>query len=166
MHAINTEVVMAQIAIVFQSVHLRRHDRGERASRPSREVRSAVTAARLGEVIERLPAGWMANVGEGGALPSGGERQRVSIARALLKNAPIVLLDEVASALDPVNEAAVHEGIERLMAGRTVLMVAHPDADHPTCRSHRLSGRRPDRGGRRPRRPGVSVRVVHSGTRD
>jgi ATP-binding cassette, subfamily B, bacterial IrtB/YbtQ len=62
---------------------------------------------------------------EGGALLSGGERQRVSIARALLKDTPIVLLDEVTSALDPVNEAAVHEGIERLMAGRTVVMVAH-----------------------------------------
>ncbi|MCA2188153.1 ATP-binding cassette domain-containing protein [Nonomuraea cavernae] len=76
-------------------------------------------------MIERLPGGWAANVGEGGALLSGGERQRVSIARALLKNAPIVLLDGVTSALDPVNEAAVHEGIERLMAGRTVVMVAH-----------------------------------------
>ena len=76
-------------------------------------------------MIERLPGGWATNVGEGGALLSGGERQRVSIARALLKDAPIVLLDEVTSALDPVNEAAVHEGIERLMAGRTVVMVAH-----------------------------------------
>ena len=76
-------------------------------------------------MIERLPGGWATNVGEGGALLSGGERQRVSIARALLKDAPVVLLDEVTSALDPVNEAAVHEGIERLMAGRTVVMVAH-----------------------------------------
>jgi len=76
-------------------------------------------------VIERLPGGWSAAVGEGGALLSGGERQRVSIARALLKDAPIVLLDEVTSALDPVNEAAVHQGIERLMAGRTVVLVAH-----------------------------------------
>ncbi|MCX0269666.1 ATP-binding cassette domain-containing protein [Nocardia zapadnayensis] len=89
------------------------------------EVRAAAEAARLDEVIERLPGGWSAAVGEGGGLLSGGERQRVSIARALLKDAPIVLLDEVTSALDPVNEAAVHEGIERLVAGRTVVMVAH-----------------------------------------
>ncbi|MEU8528382.1 ATP-binding cassette domain-containing protein, partial [Streptomyces sp. NPDC048629] len=86
---------------------------------------AAASAARLDEVIERLPGGWSAHVGEGGALLSGGERQRVSIARALLKDAPIVLLDEVTSALDPVNEAAVHAGIEELMAGRTVVMVAH-----------------------------------------
>jgi ATP-binding cassette subfamily B protein len=79
----------------------------------------------LDEVIERLPGGWSATVGEGGGLLSGGERQRVSIARTLLKDAPIVLLDEVTAALDPANEAAVHEGIERLVAGRTVVMVAH-----------------------------------------
>ncbi len=79
----------------------------------------------MDEVIERPPGGRSAAVGEGGGLLSGGERQRVSIARALLKDAPIVLLDEVTSALDPVNEAAVHEGIERLVAGRTVVMVAH-----------------------------------------
>src|SRR5690606_38041308 len=89
------------------------------------QVRAAASAAQLDEVIARLPNGRHTNVGEGGALLSGGERQRVSIARALLKNAPIVLLDEVTSALDPVNEAAVHEGIERLMAGRTVVMVTH-----------------------------------------
>ncbi|UNO40535.1 ABC transporter ATP-binding protein [Streptomyces sp. MST-110588] len=128
--AISTEGLMAQIAIVFQHVYLfdGTIEENVRLGRPDAtegEVRAAVTAARLDEVIERLPDGWATNVGEGGALLSGGERQRVSIARALLKDAPVVLLDEVTSALDPVNEAAVHEGIERLMAGRTVVMVAH-----------------------------------------
>ncbi|MDT0343906.1 ABC transporter ATP-binding protein [Streptomyces litchfieldiae] len=128
--AISTDVLMSRIAIVFQDVYLfdGTIEENVRLGRPDAdeaEVRAAATAAKLDEVIERLPGGWATNVGEGGALLSGGERQRVSIARALLKNAPIVLLDEVTSALDPVNEAAVHEGIERLMAGRTVVMVAH-----------------------------------------
>lgn len=128
--AIDTEVLMSRIAIVFQDVYLfdgtiEENIRVGRPDADDREVRAAATAARLDEAIERLPDGWAAHVGEGGALLSGGERQRVSIARALLKNAPIVLLDEVTSALDPVNEAAVQEGIERLMAGRTVVMVAH-----------------------------------------
>ncbi|MGW7078175.1 ABC transporter ATP-binding protein [Streptomyces sp. NPDC054866] len=128
--AIDTEVLMSRIAIVFQDVYLfdgtiEENIRVGRPDADDSEVRAAATAARLDEVIERLPGGWATHVGEGGALLSGGERQRVSIARALLKDAPIVLLDEVTSALDPVNEAAVQEGIERLMAGRTVVMVAH-----------------------------------------
>ncbi|MBO2452690.1 ABC transporter ATP-binding protein [Actinomadura barringtoniae] len=127
---VSTRELMSQIAIVFQDVYLFEGsiEDNVRLGRPDATeaaVRAAATAARLDEVIERLPSGWATNVGEGGALLSGGERQRVSIARALLKDAPIVLLDEVTSALDPVNEAAVHEGIERLMVGRTVVMVAH-----------------------------------------
>ncbi|NGM13099.1 ABC transporter ATP-binding protein [Verrucosispora sioxanthis] len=127
---IDPGVLLAQIAIVFQDVYLfdGTIEENVRLGRPDAgdaEVRAAATAARLDEVVERLPGGWGANVGEGGASLSGGERQRVSIARALLRDAPIVLLDEVTSALDPVNEAAVHEGIERLMPGRTVIMVTH-----------------------------------------
>ncbi|WP_232663162.1 ABC transporter ATP-binding protein [Pseudonocardia sp. TRM90224] len=127
---ISTEELMSRMSIVFQDVYLfdATIEENVRLGRPSAtdtEVRAAATAARLDEVVARLPGGWTTNVGEGGALLSGGERQRVSIARALLKDAPIVLLDEVTSALDPVNEAAVHDGIERLMAGRTVVMVAH-----------------------------------------
>ncbi|QFG26713.1 ABC transporter ATP-binding protein [Actinomadura sp. WMMB 499] len=127
---ISTRELMSRIAIVFQDVYLfdGTIEENVRLGRPDAgpaEVRAAAAAARLDEVVERLPDGWATGVGEGGALLSGGERQRVSIARALLKDAPIVLLDDVTSALDPVNEAAVHDGIERLMAGRTVVMVAH-----------------------------------------
>ncbi|NEC14062.1 ABC transporter ATP-binding protein [Streptomyces sp. SID8014] len=128
--AISTEALLARTAIVFQDVHLfdgtiEENIRLGRPDADEAQVRAAATAARLDEVIARLPGGWSAHVGEGGARLSGGERQRVSIARALLKNAPVVLLDEVTSALDPRNEAAVHEGIERLTRGRTVIMVAH-----------------------------------------
>ncbi|MFI9172037.1 ABC transporter ATP-binding protein [Streptomyces lincolnensis] len=126
----DTAALMARIAIVFQDVHLfdGTIEANVRLGRPNAtdtELRAAAAAARLDEVIERLPGGWSTHVGEAGTLLSGGERQRVSIARALLKNAPIVLLDEVTSALDPANEAAVHAGITHLMAGRTVLLVTH-----------------------------------------
>ncbi|AUS77172.1 ABC transporter [Actinoalloteichus sp. AHMU CJ021] len=128
--AMSTEVLLSRIALVSQDVHLvdGTIEENVRLGRPGArdaEVREAAAAARLDEVVERLPDGWATRVGEGGARLSGGERQRVAIARALVRDAPIVLLDEVTSALDPVNEAAVHEGIERLVVGRTVIMVAH-----------------------------------------
>lgn len=127
---VGSEELMSRVAFVFQDVYLfdGTIEENVRLGRPDAsddDVRAAASAARLDEVVARLPGGWSTDVGEGGTLLSGGERQRVSIARALLKDAPIVLLDEVTSALDPANEAAVHDGIERLAAGRTVVMVAH-----------------------------------------
>jgi ATP-binding cassette subfamily B protein IrtB len=94
------------------------------------ELDAAARAARLDEVIERLPDGWQTRVGEAGAQLSGGERQRVSIARAFLKQARIVLIDEAASALDPENERAIAGAIAELARDpdRTVLVVAHRPA--------------------------------------
>ncbi|GCD39291.1 ABC transporter ATP-binding protein [Streptomyces chrestomyceticus JCM 4735] len=130
MRDIDGDELMSRLSIVFQDVYLFEGtiEDNVRLGRPDatkEEVRRAATAARLDEVVARLPQGWDTEVGEGGAALSGGERQRVSIARALLKDAPVLLLDEATSALDPESEQAVQEGLDRLMRGRTVVMVAH-----------------------------------------
>jgi ATP-binding cassette subfamily B protein IrtB len=127
--------LLSEIAIVFQDVYLfdTTIEANLRLARPEAtqaEVDAAASAARLDEVIERLPNGWHTRVGEAGAQLSGGERQRVSIARAFLKRARIVLIDEAASALDPENEAAVSAAIAQLAADpdRTVIVIAHRPA--------------------------------------
>ncbi|MFG2910078.1 ABC transporter ATP-binding protein [Kitasatospora sp. NPDC048286] len=122
--------LMELLSVVFQDVYLFEGtiEENVRLGRPDaadEDLRAVAVAAHLDEVVARLPQGWRTQVGEGGTALSGGERQRVSIARALLKDAPILLLDEATSALDPESEAAVQDGLDRLMAGRTVVMVAH-----------------------------------------
>lgn len=127
---IGSRGVMERVAIVSQNVYL--FDDTVRANvllgRPDateEEVFAAACAARLDDVVRRLPDGWDTRVGEGGSLLSGGERQRVSIARALLKDAPIVLLDEMTSALDAENERAIVGAIREIVRDRTSLVVAH-----------------------------------------
>ncbi|MFI6350418.1 ABC transporter ATP-binding protein [Streptomyces sp. NPDC050560] len=122
--------LMRQVAIVSQDIYLfdTTIEENVRVGRPDAtdaEVRATADAARLTEVVTRLPLGWATPVGEGGSGLSGGERQRVAIARALLKNAPLVLLDEATAALDAENEAAVSAALGDLARERTVLVVAH-----------------------------------------
>ena len=81
--------------------------------------------AQAAEFIDRMPDGYQTVLGENGSTLSGGECQRISIARALLKNAPIILLDEATASLDPENEILVQKAIAKLVEGKTVIMIAH-----------------------------------------
>jgi ATP-binding cassette subfamily B protein len=89
------------------------------------EITAAAEAAEIHDVIAALPDGYQTAVGERGLTMSGGERQRISLARAFLKDAPILILDEPTSAVDPKTEAAMIDAMGRLMVGRTVIMIAH-----------------------------------------
>src|SRR5262249_38310601 len=89
------------------------------------EIEAAARAANAHAFIERLPASYDTLVGERGATLSGGERQRLAIARALLKDAPILIPDEPTSSLDAETERQLLEALERLMHGRTTLLIAH-----------------------------------------
>ncbi len=120
----------AQIAVVTQFTFLfndtvRNNIAYGAPSRPLEEVIAAARAAHAHEFIRALPQGYDTEVGELGVRLSGGQRQRLAIARALLKNAPILILDEATSSLDNESERFVQAAIEELMVGRTVLVIAH-----------------------------------------
>jgi ATP-binding cassette, subfamily B, bacterial MsbA len=124
------ESLRSQVALVTQEVFLfhdtvRANIKAGRHEISDEQVRAAAEAAQAWAFIERLPEGLDTVIGDRGQKLSGGERQRLSIARAILRDAPILLLDEATSALDSENERLVQEGLDRLMAGRTAIVVAH-----------------------------------------
>lgn len=98
---------------------------GEASAKSDAQVLDAAMAAHAWEFISKLPNGLDTHVGENGATLSGGQRQRIAIARAILKNAPILILDEATSALDTESERMVQEALASLMLNRTTLVVAH-----------------------------------------
>jgi subfamily B ATP-binding cassette protein MsbA len=89
------------------------------------QIINAAELANADEFIVKMPGGYDAPIGERGVTLSGGQRQRIGIARAFIRNAPILILDEPTAALDTASERLVMEGLERLMKGRTVIMITH-----------------------------------------
>ncbi len=128
--SVDPETLMGDYSMVFQDVVLfddtvMENIRLGKHGASDAEVRAAAAAANCDEFVERLPQGYDTPIGENGARLSGGERQRISIARALLKDAPIVLLDEATASLDVENETKVQGALSCLLAGKTVLVIAH-----------------------------------------
>ena len=123
-------VLMDRVAFVFQNTRLFSTSILEnvRAARPSatrEEVLEALAAAQCDDILAKLPEGVDTKIGSSGTYLSGGEQQRIALARAILKDAPIVVLDEATAFADPENEALIQKAFARLMEGRTVIMIAH-----------------------------------------
>ncbi|HEX4481917.1 MAG TPA: ATP-binding cassette domain-containing protein, partial [Rudaea sp.] len=95
------------------------------AAKSEAEISAAADAANATEFIRKLPDGMQSRIGDAGALLSGGQRQRIAIARAILKDAPILILDEATSALDSESERLIQDALKKLLANRTVLVIAH-----------------------------------------
>lgn len=130
MKTLEPESLMSHISMVFQDVYLfqdtiRNNIRFGKTDATDEEIEAAARKACCHDFIMRLPKGYDTQVGEGGCTLSGGEKQRISIARAILKEAPVVLLDEATASLDPENEVEVQRAINTLIAGRTVIVIAH-----------------------------------------
>lgn len=126
---IQYETLLQNISIVFQKTFLTRDSVLENirmgSSATLAQVREAAKKAQIDDFIMGLPNGYDTKVGAFGSRFSGGERQRIAIARAILKNAPILILDEATSAADPENQVEIDKAIENLCEGKTVLIVAH-----------------------------------------
>lgn len=124
------EQLYDQVAFVSQDNYLfdntvRENIRMGRLSATDKEIEDVAKAAGCDEFIRNLEKGYDTNVGGKGAHLSGGERQRIAIARAMLKNAPVVILDEATAYIDPENEAMIQKALAKLVRGKTVIMIAH-----------------------------------------
>lgn len=130
MKDIEPDELMKLMSIVFQNVYLF-HDTIEnniKFGRPDATHEAVVEAARRAcchDFIEKLPNAYQTVIGEGGSTLSGGEKQRISIARAILKDAPIVILDEATSSVDPENQHILLTAINELTKGKTLIIIAH-----------------------------------------
>lgn len=127
---IDPETLMSLYSIVFQDVTLFNNTIMEniRIGKQNATDEEVIAAARLAhceEFVEKMPDGWQTMIGENGSELSGGERQRISIARAFLKDAPIILLDEATASLDVDNETLIQEALSRLIQNKTVMIIAH-----------------------------------------
>ena len=137
---IDPETLLSDYSIVFQDVTLfnntiKENIRIGREGASDEDIRRAAKLANCEEFINKLPNGYDTFIGENGSELSGGERQRISIARAFLKDAPIILLDEATASLDAENETVIQEALSRLIKDKTVLIIAHrmrtiANADH------------------------------------
>ncbi len=127
---LNPDYLLKNISIVFQDVYLLNDTiyNNIKLGNPQASQTEVIRAAKLAncnDFINSLSRGYETMVGEGGSTLSGGEKQRISIARAILKNAPIILLDEATASLDADNEIEIRKSIEELVAGKTVIVIAH-----------------------------------------
>ena len=127
---IDPETLLRNYSIVFQDVTLFNNSIMEnirigKEGATDEEVREAARLANCDQFVELLPEKYDTCIGENGSGLSGGERQRISIARAFLKDAPVILLDEATASLDAENETAIQEALSRLISNKTVMIIAH-----------------------------------------
>ena len=129
-YKVDPETLMSLYSIVFQDVTLfnntiMENNRIGKKDATDEEVLAAAKLAHCDEFAEKMPDGYQTMIGENGSALSGGERQRISIARAFLKDAPIILLDEASSSLDVENESLIQASLSKLIQNKTVLIIAH-----------------------------------------